>query len=80
MTEILSEKRGWRLTPPRGESSDKPQEPRDGNKLVRSHRIESSMIKNLQNEILEPKIKLKKRELKIESLRDELEKVHSSEF
>jgi len=46
-------------------------------KLRISHRIESSMIRNMQGEILELNTKLKERELKIESLRNELERAHS---
>jgi len=46
-------------------------------KLRVSHRIESSMIRNMQGEILELNTRLKERELKIESLRNELERAHS---
>jgi len=49
----------------------------DESKLRVSHRIESSMIRNMQTEILELSSRLKERELKIESLRNELEKAHS---
>ncbi len=47
-------------------------------KLRMSHRIESSMIKNMQAEIIELNTKLKERELKMESLRNELERARSA--
>jgi len=47
---------------------------------AKSRRIEESMIKNMQDEILELRTKLKERELKIRSLGLELENARSREF
>ncbi len=49
-------------------------------KLQRAHRIEDSMIKNMKQEILDLKTKIKERELKIRSLGNELEEARSKGF
>ena len=49
-------------------------------KLKSLHRIESSMIRNLEKEILDLKTQLRDRELKIKSLGNELEKYQSESF
>jgi predicted RNase H-like nuclease (RuvC/YqgF family) len=79
VAEVLSEREPKPERPPpkppiSEESTASPE------KLKSLHRIESSMIKNLEKEILDLKTQLRDRELKIKSLGNELERYQSESF
>jgi len=75
--QILEERKGPRPRRPEARTAPTVKAEPAESKLRISHRIESSMIRNMQSEILELSTRLKERELKIESLRNELERAHS---
>jgi len=77
LEQVLSERKKREKT--RGKHAKEP-ERKGGRKRTRSRRIETSMINNMEREILELKGKLKERELKIRSLGMELEKTQSNGF
>jgi predicted RNase H-like nuclease (RuvC/YqgF family) len=75
LEQVLSEKK------PTARAGGKPTKaPEDRPKLARNRRIESSMIANMESEILDLKTSLKEREMKIKSLGIELEKIQSDGF
>ena len=70
-----STERPRRERPTRRELPPAPQAP-----SPKPRTVEARVIKNLRSEIIELKTKLKERELKIRSLRNELQKTHSEGF